>query len=274
MKTPFLLALVLGVVVMMGAGCIRSANAPLTPQAQEDIRSVRTGDTIVLQEASAVVHGTYKGEAVTRRVQLTEFSMGKQSAGSWQLNTIATTSTELGKGTWSNATLNTSHQFYLPAIIDAKTRPLGDAAILFFGREEYREFANTLGTTIDLRVIEEDAWVTRTNAHAPAKKAFTALKSLARKEDDARKDLAYAKKEAEPVSVKVMVDGIEQRLPATRLRNWYGTYDVWNREDSPLVLSFTLDPQIDKTKLDVTKGDGAELAKLMNYRVTAIELAQ
>ncbi len=249
------------VLALGGAGCSRSAVTPsTTPIVQENVfPAPKAGDRVVIEE-----------NGLERTVSVVSFVMGGTSAASWKL-VNPKDQKELAAGAWTNATLNTAHPFYLPAIMGSPQRPLNEASVLWLAREEYRELTNTSGTTVDIRVLEDPAWEVQMKSSVSAKRGLDALKKLARSADDARIDLTYARKEATLVDGTLKVNGVDTACKIIRVRNWYGVYDILHDEDTPLVLSFTLDPQVEKTRLDVSKGDGLELAKRMNYRVTELK---
>lgn len=261
----------------LGAGCFSSqvpqkneGSEAGTAAATSTVRGIASGDAVILEEQAGVVGGKYKNGPLTRRVTLTDFAMGKTSNAAWELADAS--GTKLVSGRWEKAGLLTAHPFFLPAVFDSKARPVVDAAVLWLAREEYRELSGTRGTTIDPGFDTVSDWVVRMKANPGADKAFTALRQLIQEATDARKDLTYAKIEGERGEKTLLQNGKEVSVPVVHLRNWYGTFDVLDRPENPLVLSFTLDPQVPKTRLDVSKGDGAEMAKLMNYRVKEIIL--
>lgn len=227
---------------------------------------MRAGDKVVLQEPAAVVDGKYVAESFERRVTINGFVMGKTSEGAFELAKEQDAKKVLASGSWQNATLNTTHLFYLPGVIDAKTRPVGDSAVLFLAREEFRELAATSGTTLNPRFMEEVAWRERMKADPAALRGYDALIALIREADRANKDLTYARRTG-PVERMIRVNGQDVKTNVYTLKNWYGTFEVLDHADVPLVLSFRLDPQVDKKRLDVSKGDGAALASLVNYQV-------
>lgn len=227
---------------------------------------MRAGDKIIVQEPAAVIDGKYIPEFFERRVTINGFVMGKTSEGSYELVKEQDAKKVLATGSWQNATLNTSHLLYLPGVVDAKTRPVGDSAVLFLAREEYRELASTSGTTINPRFMEEIAWRERMKANPAALRGYEALVALIREADSANKDLTYARRERASEQT-IRVNGQEVRANVFTIKNWYGTFEVLDHADVPLILSFRLDPQVDKKRLDVSRGDGAALASLVNYQV-------
>lgn len=268
----YLLPLV-GILAVLGAGCGGSGTPTQDPSnaVSGSVRSIEAGDTLIVAEGASVVKGVFEDKPVERRITPTMFEMGKAFTGNWRLVDANDIARELDRGSFTGVTLNTAHPFYFPSMIDAKGRPIGDSSMLALAREEYRELVNTAGTTMDPRFLEEGAWADRLNAHPPAARAFGALQALAREALAANTDLVFARKQPEKATMQVRVNGQEQELTVIRVKNWYGTFDVWDQERSPIVLAFTLNPQVDAKRLDVTQGDGAELAKLVNYRVRAIE---
>ena len=254
--------------VLGGAGCARPSKPPLATPIQvieQSLRAPKAGDSVTLEESG-----------LERMVTIESFVLGKTSAVAWRLTDPKKDHKEVKSGSWKDVTLNTAHAFYLPAIMESPTRPVNESSILWLPREEYRELVNTLGTTIDIRVLQGTTWedVLKAKSFASAKRGFDALKRLAREQDDARKDLVFARKEANTVDYTLLVNGTQKTVKAFRLRNWYGTYDILENENMPLVLAFTLDPQVDKTRLDVSKGDGAALAQFMNYRVKELKMQE
>ncbi len=260
----------LGLLVVIGAGC--SSDTPGTNAVNDPVvRSIAVGDTLIVAEGASVVKGAFEDKSVERRLTFTSFEMGKASTGDWRLVDASDTGRELDRGSWFGMTLNTAHPFSLPGIITSTNFSVGDTSLLVLGREEYRELTNTAGTTIDPRFLEDPTWADRMKAHPPANRAFGALQALAREALAKNVDLVFARKEQEKGNFTLRINGAEETVPVIRLKNWYGTYEVWDREGSPVVLSFALAPQVEANRLDVTSGDGAELAKLVNYRVTGIE---
>lgn len=266
----YLLPLV-GILAVLGAGCGGSGTQDPAGVVSSSVRSIEVGDTLIVAEGASVVKGVFEDKPVERRITPTMFEMGKSFTGDWRLVDANDIARELDRGSFTGVTLNTAHPFYFPSMIDAKGRPIGDSSMLSLAREEYRELVNTAGTTMDPRFLEEGAWADRLKAHPPAARAFGALQTLAREALGANTDLVFARKQPEKAKMQVRVNGQEQELTVIRVKNWYGTFDVWDQERSPIVLAFTLNPQVDAQRLDVTQGDGAELAKLVNYRVRAIE---
>lgn len=255
----------------LGAGCSRAADSGTDQQKQvveSVMRGMIAGDTVVLEEPNAVVEGKLKTGPVTRRVNLQTFTMGKTSDATWELNDAS--GAKVASGGWNQATLNTAHPFYLPGVFDSKTRPIGDASLLWLAQQEYRELKATSGTTINLRLAEIPEWAPRVKASTGANKAFTSLISLITTANKENKDLTYARREDGSTEEMILVNGKETKVPVIHLRNWFGAYTILDREDNPLVLSFTLDPKVEKKQLDVMTGDGAELSKLMNYKVKEI----
>ena len=254
--------------VLTGAGCRKSdtVTTPSSSGASPTIQVMRAGDKVVLQEPAAVIDGKYVAESFERRVTINGFVMGKSSEGSYELAKEQDAKKVLASGGWQHATLNTTHSFYLPGVMDAKTRPIDDSAVLFLAREEYRELAATSGTTLDPRFTEEVAWRERMKANPAALRGYEALVALIREADNANKDLTYARRTG-PVERTVRVNGQDVKAKVYTLKNWYGTFEVLDHADVPLVLSFRLDPQVDRKRLDVSKGDGAALASLVNYQV-------
>lgn len=256
------------VLALAGAGC-RSSNTSDVPPAVNGaatIQVMRAGDKIILREPAGVVGGKYIAEPIERRATINGFVMGKTSEGSYELAKEGSSKNVLTSGGWQNATLNTTHLLYLPAVMDAKTRPVGDSAVLFLAREEYRELAATSGTTMNPRFMEEIAWRERMKADPAALRGYEALVTLIREADSAGKDLTYARHTG-PAERMIRVNGQDVKTKVYTLKNWYGTFEVLGHADAPLVLSFQLDPQVDKKRLDVSKGDGAALANLINYEV-------
>lgn len=264
-------AAMIALVVLMGAGCGSSAptsgtETPSTETPSAGLQVMRAGDKVILQEPAAVIEGKYVGESVERRVTINSFVMGKTSEGAYELVKEQDTKKVVTTGAWQFATLNTTHNFYFPGVMDAKTRPIGESAILFLPREEYRELASSSGTTIDPRFREEIAWQERMKADPAAARGYAALSTLIGEADDAKKDLTYARKE-KVAQQTVRINGQPVSVEVLTLRNWYGVYEIINHPDVPLILSFRLDPKVDAKRLDVKKGDGAALASLANYQV-------
>lgn len=257
--------------ILTGAGC-SSKTSPATTGTngatiQQGVRAFQTGDVLVYSEPAGVVDGKLLKEAVTRRVTLDAYTPAKSYDGSYELTKATDMSKVIATGTWKNVTLNTAHPFYLPGVIDAKYRPLGEASALILGREEIRELVNTSGTTIDPRFMQEPAWRERMGADQATKRGFDALLALNAEADKARKDTTFAKQMGPIVNRTILVNGKEEKIQAYQVRNWYGVYEILAREDAPVVLSFTLDPQVDKKRLDATKGDGLATASLVNFQL-------
>lgn len=270
MKSAFLPVGIIALgLVCMGAGCSRQADAPAPMQQPAvGVRAFRTGDMLVYEEPAAVVDGKRVDGPVVRRVTLDAYVPAKSSDGSYTLAKTNEPNTILARGTWQNATLNTAHMFYFPGVVDAKTRPVADSSALILGREEIRELINTSGTTIIPRFTEDVAWGERLGIDPAAKRGFTALAALIREADVARKDTTFARQTtSSTVERTLRVNGKDEQVAVYEIRNWFGTYEVLAREDAPVVVAFTLDPQVPKTRLDVTKGDGLAAAQLINFRL-------
>lgn len=269
-RSPAALFAAAALCATLGAGCFTPAGETVPPpvdQALTGLRGIVAGDALVLEEPSGIVAGKFQAGPLERRVNVQSFTMGQSSDASWELGNAS--NAKLATGSWSKGGLRTAHPFFLPAIFDAKSRPVDDAALLWLAQEEYRELKATSGTTIDLRVTALPEWAARFKAHAPANRGFTAFSRLMTEADQARQDLPYAKLESVGERA-LLVNGKELQVPVLRVRNWYGAFEILDRADNPLVLSFTLDPKVAKNRLDVTMGDGLELAKLVNYRVKEI----
>ncbi len=269
-RSPAALIAAAALCATLGAGCFTPAPSepvPPTEQPSMGLRGIVAGDAVVLEEPAGIIGGKFQAGPLMRRVAAQSFTMGQSSEAAWELGNAS--NTKLATGSWTKASLRTAHPFFLPAVFDAKSRPVDDASLLWLAQEEYRELKATSGTTIDLRVAAVPEWADRFKAHAPASRGFAAFSRLVAEAEQARQDLPYAKLES--VGERTLrVNGKELQAPVLRVRNWYGTFEVLDRADNPLVLSFALDPKVAKSRLDVTKGDGKALADLMNYQVKEI----
>lgn len=269
-RSPATLFAVAALCATLGAGCFTPAPEtalPPTEQPSVGLRGIVAGDTVVLEEPAGIIDGKLKAGPLQRRVNVQAFTMGQSSDASWELGDAS--NAKLATGSWTRGALRTAHPFFLPAVFDAKSRPVDDASLLWLAQDEYRELKATSGTTIDLRVAAVPEWAARFKAHAPANRGFVAFSRLMAEAEQARQDLPYAKLESVGERA-LLVNGKEMQVPVLRIRNGYGTFEVLDRADNPLVLSFTLDPKVAKNRLDVTTGDGKALADLMNYRVKEI----
>lgn len=270
-RSAAVLAMAVALSATLGAGCFGS-NEPAvgTPNAvtEPTLRGIVAGDSVILQEANAVVDGKLVTGPVSRQVTLQSFNMGRYSDATWELKN--TSGEKLASGSWNQGALNTAHPFYLPGVFDSKTRPIGDASMLWLARQEYLELKATSGTTINPRFVEIPEWSARTKVSAQASKAYSALVALIGKANKDNQDLTYARLEPGSAQETIKINGKDVSVPVVHLRNWFGTYTIVDRQDNPLVLSFKLDPKVEKKQLDVTQGDGAELSKLVNYQVKEI----
>ncbi len=259
---------------MLGAGCGRTdetegGNQPVDQvTASTTLKGIIAGDAVILEEGNGVVNGKLVEGPLTRKVVLSQFVLGANSAASWELTNAS--GTFVASSSWVGGGLDTAHLFYLPGAFERRNRPVGDAAMLWLAKQEFAELRATSGTTINPEFTSAPEWAARVRASAGASKAFAALTTLAGYAFKDGGDLTYVRTEGQPAAKTVRVNGADLSVPVITVRSWFGRYEILDRADNPLVLSFTLDPRVDAKQLDVTKGDGAELSKLVNYQVKEI----
>lgn len=268
-------AVAVALCAMLGAGCGRTdeeqngnGSGSVDQVVSSTLKGIIAGDAVILEEANGVLDGKLVTGPLLRKVTLDQFVLGANSAASWELTNAS--GTFVASSSWVGGGLDTAHLFYLPGAFERRNRPVGDAALLWLAKQEFAELKATSGTTIDPEFASAPEWAARLRASAGAGKAFTALTTLAGYAFKDGGDLTYVRTEGQPAAKTVRVNGADLSVPVITVRSWYGRYEILDRADNPLVLSFTLDPRVDAKQLDVTKGDGAELSKLVNYQVKEI----
>lgn len=267
-------AVAVALCAMLGAGCGRAdetegGNQPVDQViASTTLKGIIAGDAVILEEGNGVVNGKLVEGPLTRKVVLSQFVLGGNSAASWELTSAS--GTFIASSSWVGGGLDTAHLFYLPGAFERRNRPVGDAALLWLAKQEFAELRATSGTTIDPEFVSAPEWKSRVGTSVGAGKAFAALTTLAGYAFKDGGDLTYVRTEGQPAMKTIRINGADVAVPVIAVRSWFGRYEILDRADNPLVLSFTLDPRVDVKQLDVTKGDGAELSKLVNYQVKEI----
>ncbi|MFA6428888.1 MAG: hypothetical protein WCV84_00105 [Patescibacteria group bacterium] len=275
MTTPFLfrhatLFALCSLLVLTGAGCGSKPKVqpPLPPDALSKPPEQQEARWIFQPNDALDVRVGLGEGAPMRRVTFTRFNPKTVADFTWANVTSSANKVALS-GTIEEVGLRGAHVWLMPSVWKKGSASLiQEKSAMWLSDDAFLELANTKRTNVDIGL--RDAGVASL-ANGAATRAIYATLAQKAADELKRRDPNVVMEDATIATKTIKVNGKDAEVPVIRARNWYGTFEVLQVRQNPLVLSFTLDPDA-TSGINKTSKEFLALRDLVSFEVTSLLL--